>query len=158
RVVAAQILLSSEYFTSAGQVLWVERVYQDALGRSASQAELAGWVSLLHAGTTRTQVAIGIANSPEANAYLINKLYQSLLGRSADAAALVTFTAQLQAGGHVADIVNTLVASQEYSNLKGGTDDGWVRGLYQDLLGRTPADSEVAIWVGALSTSTRAQV
>src|SRR5262249_54279694 len=121
RVVAAQILLSSEYFTSAGQVLWVERVYQDALGRSASQAELAGWVPLLHAGTTRTQVAIGIANSPEANAYLINKLYQSLLGRSADAAALVTFTAQLQAGGHVADIVNTLVASQEYSNLKGGT-------------------------------------
>jgi len=48
--------------------------------------------------------------------------------------------------------------SQEYYNLKGGTDDGWVRGLYQDLLGRTPADSEVGIWVGALSTSTRAQV
>src|SRR5262249_42300987 len=87
RVVAAQILLSSEYFTSAGQVLWVERVYQDALGRGASQAEVAGWVSLLHAGTSRTQVAVGIANSPEANAYLINKLYQSLLGRSADAAA-----------------------------------------------------------------------
>jgi uncharacterized protein YkwD len=158
RVVAAQILLSPEYFTSAGMVLWVERVYLDALGRTATRAEAASWVSLLQAGTSRAQVATAIASSPEADAYLINKLFQNLLGRSPSATDLATHTAALQAGGHVADIVNTLVASQEYYAAKGGTEDGWVRGLYQDLLGRAPADSEAAIWVGELGTSTRAQV
>jgi uncharacterized protein YkwD len=158
RTVLEQILLSPEYFSSAGMVLWVQRVYLDTLGRSASSGEVANWVSLLRSGANRVQVATGIASSPEADAQMIDNVYQTLLGRSPDSAALATFTAMLQAGGHLADVISAVAASPEYYAAKGGTDADWVQGLYQDLLGRSPADSEVTLWTGELSSSTRAQV
>jgi hypothetical protein len=38
------------------------------------------------------------------------------------------------------------IGSQEYIANHGGTSQAWIIGMYQNLLGRTPADSEVAGW------------
>jgi len=42
------------------------------------------------------------------------------------------------------------VASAEYIGSHGGLGAGWIRGLYQDLLGRQPSQAEVDGWVGNL--------
>lgn len=50
---------------------FVEALYENALGRHAEQAGLAGWVDAIdHGGASRGSVAAGIAESPEAMAHL----------------------------------------------------------------------------------------
>ena len=46
----------------------------------------------------------------------------------------------------------TFIGSAEYIAQHGGTNSAWVTGMYQDLLARTPASSEVAYWVGMISS------
>ena len=43
------------------------------------------------------------------------------------------------------------LGSQEYIANHGGTGQAWVVGMYQDLLGRQPAPSEVDGWLQALA-------
>jgi hypothetical protein len=43
------------------------------------------------------------------------------------------------------------LSSAEYINNHGGAGRGWVVGLYSDLLGRTPAESEISGWLTALA-------
>ena len=42
------------------------------------------------------------------------------------------------------------IGSAEYIARHGGAGAGWVQGLYHDILGRTPAQSEVDYWVSQL--------
>jgi hypothetical protein len=44
-----------------------------------------------------------------------------------------------------------LVGSPEYAQNHGGLGAGWITGLYQDLLGRTPALAELNGWAQALA-------
>jgi hypothetical protein len=46
------------------------------------------------------------------------------------------------------------IGSAEYIQNHGGAGAGWVRGMYQDLLGRTPVQSEVDYWMGVLNKGT----
>jgi hypothetical protein len=43
------------------------------------------------------------------------------------------------------------IGSAEYIQKHGGMGAGWVQGMYQDLLGRTPAPAEVDGWVKAMA-------
>jgi subtilase family serine protease len=65
-----------------------------------------------------------------------------------------------EANGWVVDMQNGLsdeqlqagfIGSAEYISDHGGAGAGWVIGMYQNLLGRTPAAAEVAGWVQALA-------
>jgi uncharacterized protein YkwD len=158
RIVAGQILMSGEYVGSARDVLWIGRMYQEVLGRTAGPDEIAGWLSLLRSGATRVQVADNIAGSQEAYGQLVTQIFHDLLGRDPDAATAATYVNMLQSGSHRADIEAAVVVGPEYVAEHGGTDDGWVRGLYQDLLGRPASDGEVALWVGVLASSSRLDV
>lgn len=50
------------------------------------------------------------------------------------------------------------VTSNDYFTTRGGTDEDFVIGLYEDILGRTPARSEVEFWLGRLDDQSRATV
>src|SRR5207237_4594788 len=45
----------------------------------------------------------------------------------------------------------SFIGSAEYIKSHGGAGAGWVKGMYQDLLGRTPSQAEVDGWVKALA-------
>src|SRR5262249_54067887 len=47
------------------------------------------------------------------------------------------------------------IGSAEYIQNHGGAGAGWIRGMYIDLLGRTPVQSEVDFWVAALQAGQR---
>src|SRR5205823_4715532 len=46
------------------------------------------------------------------------------------------------------------ISAPEYIANHGGAGAGWVTGMYQDLLGRTPSSVELAYWVNRLNTGT----
>jgi membrane protease YdiL (CAAX protease family) len=50
------------------------------------------------------------------------------------------------------------VATPGYFARRGGTEDGFVRGLYRDILGRDPAAWEVEFWVRRLQDEPRVEV
>src|SRR5207302_1847035 len=77
-------------------------------------------------------------------------VYQTYLKRSPDAAGLGFWTIQLQQGMADETLEAIILNSAEYIANHGSTQSGWVTGLYQDVLGRTPLDSEVSNWVSQL--------
>src|SRR5262249_50065065 len=49
------------------------------------------------------------------------------------------------------------IGSPEYIANHGGQGAGWIRGMYQDLLGRTPSQAEVDNWLLALAEGATPQ-
>lgn len=76
--VAAGFLTSDEFRSQHGDLTsdvdFVQAIYQGALGRSAEQSGLQGWLDVLAHGATRAQVASAISQSQEAGQHLTTVL------------------------------------------------------------------------------------
>lgn len=146
-------LLSATVTLSSQDYVWVQNLYTSVLGRSAgatTNAEIMFWVDQLAAGTTRTAIATQFVNSTEARTNLINGFYESYLDRAVDAAGLTTFLNAMNAGMTSTQVQAIILSSNEYF-LRGGSNEGFVSNLYQDLLGRTATAIEASYWVGLLN-------
>jgi hypothetical protein len=85
--------------------------------------------------------------------------YQNYLGRFPEPAGLNAWVADLQAGLRDEQLEAGFLGSPEYLTSHGGTLPRWIRGMYQDVLGRTPAETEVQLWLEAVAGgATVAQV
>ncbi|TMQ33195.1 MAG: DUF4214 domain-containing protein, partial [Planctomycetota bacterium] len=117
-----------------------------------------GIITLQQLAVNRHRLALSFATSMEHNAALINGYYQQFLGRNADASGLQGWLNFLALGGRAEDVLTGILRSDEYLARNGSTNDGFVKALYHDLLGRTASAAEVAGWVHALGTLSRAAV
>jgi hypothetical protein len=117
---------------------YVAQLYQDLLGRNVDPSGLAFFGGLLDAGTqTRTQVVQAIQNSQERLIVVVNGTFQRLLKRPADAVGLNAFVTFLANGGTAPQLEAVLLGSDEYfQNRGGGTNNGYLSTLFQDILGR----------------------
>jgi uncharacterized delta-60 repeat protein len=95
-----------------------------------------------------------IAHSKEAYSYFVTQAYERYLGREPDAAGLAGWVNALAARTYTDEQLEAaFVGSREYIANHGGTaGETWVRGMYHDLLGRSPSDAEVAAWLQALAS------
>jgi hypothetical protein len=128
--------------------VYVRSLFGTLLQRSVDTATLAAASGLLDQGFSRTTLVQSIENSAEYRGDLVQSLYQRFLHRAADAPGVQSGVAFLAAGGTVEQLQALLVGSQEYFQLHGGTNQGFVAALYQDALGR-PIDP------GALNALTQ---
>jgi hypothetical protein len=152
--------LEDRTLLSAASQALVGQMYQDLLQRPADAGGLANWTAALDHNASPSQVALDLAESPEARALQVQSLYQQFLHRAADPAGLAGFTQALAAGQTLEQVAAAIVTSPEYSqNRGGGSDSGFLNALYQDALNR-PIDSGGAASFGqALAGNTpRAQV
>ena len=135
-------------FTTAADATqrYVARVYADLFGRSPDGPGLVTWGTALSTGTPRVAVANAITASDEYRGGLIRGSYAQYLGRSADAQGLASWLDAMRRGLTIQHMEAGFVASPEYYLQSGSTDAGWVRRLYQDVLGRTPSAAEVRHW------------
>src|SRR5262249_43382580 len=116
---------------------FVFALYQQLLLRPPDGTMMNDLGNLLDSGqVTQHQVTMGILNSPEYLTNLTNKLYHQFLGRDGDPGSLQNVLAYLQNGGSIDIIRSIIVGSQEYFQNHGGTNDGFITGVYQDVLGR----------------------
>jgi hypothetical protein len=115
--IEAQILASPEYFALGGSSnsSWINRVYNEVLGRSPSAAETSAYLTLL-GSNSRLSVALSILNSLEAASRRVQLAFPRFLHRSPTAFESSTFVAQLQGGVTDEQFLAQLVASDEYVN------------------------------------------
>jgi N-acetylneuraminic acid mutarotase len=143
--IVAALVSSPEYIQDAranANQLFVAQVYRDLLGREADPGSLAGVTAHLDGGLlNRLQVVQSIEGSLEWRADQVQLLYASLLGRPADSTGMANALALLNGGGTLAQVESILLASDEFfAGPGGGSNDGFLSALYQDVLGR-PIDS-----------------
>src|SRR5438105_2056557 len=144
-----------------GNAAFVETLYIDFLkraGNTASASDAGSWVTALDNHTaTQATVAAGIIRSGEALGLLVDGLFLKVLGRASDASGRSSFVSMLQNGATVEQVIVNMATSPEFDALT-GADAGFVQALYVRLLGRIGSNAEVAGWVNALHSMTRASV
>lgn len=65
----------------------------------------------------------------------------------------------VQTGGTFEQVAEGLASSQEFYALHGGTNEGFINGLYMDVLNRGATTPDLASWEAALNSgATRASV
>ena len=120
----------------SGNQLLVSKLYGDLLHRLADAGGLTYWSGRLAAGLSRSEMAADIENTAEYRRDEIDSLFVRYLHRHADPGALDSLSAQLAAGTSDEAIAATIAGSDEYFKLQGGTNDGFLAGLFNDGLGR----------------------
>lgn len=115
--VQASFVASDEFYAQAGgtDAGWVARLYTTVLGRSASTAEINGWVAQL-GGAGRLGVARGFLLSTEHLNAVVDGYYLALLDRHADPTGLATWVQKIQSGTRDEQIIAGIVSSPEYVN------------------------------------------
>jgi hypothetical protein len=96
-------------------------------------------------------VAHFFTHSPEYYRHVTTRVYHEFLGRDPDAGGLGFWAGRLENGLTVEQLEAGFIGSPEYIANHGGTGAGWVRGMYQDLLGRQPDAGGLAHWMGRLA-------
>ena len=110
------------------------------------------WVNGLSSGAfTPLTMALAMVGSPEYITDQVGAMYLRYLRRDVDAQAEQYWFGFIQAGGTLEAVAEALTSSQEYFVLKGGTNQGFITGLYHDVLNRSASDAEIAYWEAALS-------
>jgi hypothetical protein len=106
--------------------------------------------------TDRAVLAQLLTHSTEFYQNVIQHAYTQYLGRGPDASGLSYWTDQLQNRG-VSDerLAASFIGSPEYIANHGGTGEAWVKGMYQDLLGRDVDGFGLQYWLDQLSSQAQ---
>ena len=88
---------------------------------------------------TGFQVVLDLEYSLEYQINAVQGLYQRFLGRAAEPLGLTTWVGFLADGGTTAQLEAMILGSPEYFNVRGGgTAQGFINAVYDDVLGRSP--------------------
>lgn len=142
-------------YTRASSAKFVQALYLDELGRTASANEVNSWATVLNGLGGATAVVSGIATSLETRTNLVVSWFKTYLGRAPSQNEIPPFTTALATQTEEA-VLKTIVGSDEFYNRAqtigfGGTpDENYVRELYRTLLGRTASTVEVTSQVNEL--------
>jgi Domain of unknown function (DUF4214) len=124
--VEAAFLTSDEFFSRHGGSAssWLTAVYHEVLGRSPDPAGLNVWSQALQAGSSRSDVALAIVDSPEADSRLVAAAYLDILRRNPDPSGLAVWVGELQQGLTPSELAAILASSDEFIGLtaNGGLD------------------------------------
>ena len=140
---------------------FVSALYQDLLNRAPDSAGFAGWTAQLDQSTaSRSEVIQSFLSSLEYRTDVVQNLYQTYLHRGADPGGLNGFVNYLGAGGTIKQVAAILLASPEYLQVRGGgTVNGFLQAIYQDVLSRAPDAFGLSAFTSALNAGvTRLQV
>jgi hypothetical protein len=113
--VGAKITASHEYFVLQGASYqgFIAALYRDVLNRSASNAEIAGWESVLDNGATTLNVSTGFLRSQEYRIDLVQADYMTFLLRSADQSGLTFWLNAFNAGATDQQVLAHIFGSAE---------------------------------------------
>jgi hypothetical protein len=109
------------------------------------------WVNLMNNGDSAPGVVLGIEGSTEYLSEQVAAMYKHYLQRPPDVAGQQAWTSFLLAGGTFEEVAAEFTSTQEYYVLRGGTNQGFITGVYADVLSRyAPSNGEIAGWETAL--------
>jgi uncharacterized repeat protein (TIGR02543 family) len=152
--------LTMRFLCYSRNELFLTSLYRDVLGRAIDPVSLALLGPKLSAGMPPKEAALGVLQSLEYRSLLIGGFYTTFLHRAPSPIELAAGLAQLVAGATDESLEAALLGSTEYlSSRGGGTNDGFLDALFQDLLGRAPTASERGTQRTAIENGTpRSQI
>ena len=143
------------------QQAFVTVLYEGLLGRAPGQTDVQSWTNLIDAGTPETAIAQAFLSSgeyqPISDNRFVTSLYQGFLGRTPGPTEALGWTTALMDGASQAQVATGFAQSAEAhqrfaAQIAGeGPASAFVTTLYQGLLGRTPAPTEVQGWANVLA-------
>jgi len=115
--IKAGIIASDEFFARAGGTPqgFLSALYRDELGRAVDSTGLAVWGSALASGSAKSDVALQVENSLEADQLKVGNLYREVLSRPVDSLGLNYWTGALQGGAHIETVLAGLLGSAEFA-------------------------------------------
>lgn len=150
---------------------YVDRLYQNVLGRAADAAGQAYWTQRLQAGASRQDVLAGFSDSAENKAgthgaiasgiwdrseaaQQVARLYDTVLGRLPDAAGLGQWCSRLaDESAGLEDVAGALSRSSEFVSRHGALSDrDFVDALYRNTLARPGDAAGIEHWMGGLQS------
>lgn len=132
-------------------------VYTLVLGRDVDDGGLAFWTGEIDDGLPRTSFVAAVVLSSEGRAVACEALYQIWLDRSPDASGAAFCSALLASGQRYVDVIAFLAGSPEYLARNGGTNVGFLDGVYEDGLDREIDLGGRVFWLGRLAAGDRRQ-
>jgi hypothetical protein len=139
---------------------FIYRAYNDVLHRVGEDAGVEYYGNFVNFGGSRGQVALAFTDTQEYLTDVVNGMYSKILGRAGETDGVTYWVGQLQSGNTTDEQLAALfLSSDEFYANNGGSDSGFIDGLYQTVLGR-PADAAgKQFWLNALQNGwTRTQV
>ena len=103
---------------------------------------------------TPQDLAVALTHSAEHYANVVQHDYQQYLGRGADAQGQQHWVSAMQHGETAEQMEAEFIGSNEYIANHGGSQAEWVKGMYQDLLGRSADQQGLDDWTQALKSGT----
>lgn len=119
------------------------------LNRSATAADVSRWSPTVAAGN-RGALTKALSVSDEWAGARVSVLYRTVLGREAETSGRLGWVAAISRGMQLETVAAGIYGSTERFNLSGGTNRGYVEGLYRDILGRNADAGGLNDWVGKL--------
>jgi hypothetical protein len=102
------------------------------------------------------QVAQLFTHSTENFQHFVTNAYQTYLKRNPGASEVNFWVTAMSQGATDEQVEANFIGSAEYIANHGGTSRAWVSSMYQDLLGRTAAPSEIDWWLQNMARGTSA--
>ena len=139
--------------SGSADAVWVSALYRELLQREITPSEVSYWTTLLTGGMSRLAVATQITSSDEYYSVYTKNLFITYLGRTAQTPDINYYLQQFHNGETLNQVKAQILSSGEYYTRNGGTNFGFVSGLYRDVLG-VPQNGDpagVAYWVMQLS-------
>ncbi|WAJ29951.1 DUF4214 domain-containing protein [Antarcticirhabdus aurantiaca] len=140
----------------------IRLAFQNILQRSGtevSDAELNSYVSAVNSGAlTLAQARAALINSPEGqDVQDVVRLYQVVFGRVPDQAGLNFQVDALRGPANEQNIAEGFAASPEFAARFGGNtvNTAFINAVYQQVLGRAPAASEVDFYLNSGFSAAR---
>jgi uncharacterized protein YkwD len=139
--------------------VWVNQLGRDVLGRQLGGNEVAAWVSWVQSTGSITGMVNSFVFSQESYhlqwSGWVQSAYQGYLGRAASSAEMSMWIGSFQGGWTQDAFLSAVLSGSEYQARVGATNDQFVAALYGDLLGRTAAPAEIAMWLGWMQQGVR---
>ncbi len=137
----------------------VRALYADFLNRGPDPTGMAYWSGLLAGGSGGPALVSGLTNSDEYVNQRIRQAYTQTLGRQPEPGGMEHWYREIRAGrATVDDVTRHFLSSAEFHRKSGGTDAGYVRRLYETVLGRRASNAEVANWTTQIARHGREAV
>lgn len=142
-----------EPFPERAEGPYVEKLYQAFFRRPATNAERWYWARRLERGTSRTTVARSLSTARDiATGPFVLDPAQAYLDRRLDRASCLYWVGYLGARPYEHMLVSYLASAEFYSRA-GGTPEGFVRRLFERVLGRPVDAPSLAFFRGRLEAS-----
>jgi hypothetical protein len=141
---------------------FVHNLYRELLGREPDSVGNSFWVAYVQQHNNAAghlQAIEGFMNTQEYKVHYITTVYHVFLNRAPDAGGLQFWTAKMGSPGTPGQntgsadekfIVAAFLGSDEFYANSGGTPQGWIKALYEDLFGRAADGGGMAFWTNEL--------